>query len=167
MNYELIYDVATTSQASRSAFLLGCAAFALFALWSGWLKWQGTPLHAGVKFVGVIVVICAALSAGLRWEQKVLAQQAAGPQARTAEGAISGLWANRVRRGSSPPSYWEWEGFSVAGADFSYCRNSEQNAFNNAGSRSLNLADGMRVRVTYVPDRDGRNQIVRFELARQ
>ncbi len=62
----------------------------------------------------------------------------------------------------------KWNGFAVSGVSFVYARNVEQNYFHNAGAGRLDVQDGLRVRVHYLPERDGgtlRNHIVRFEVA--
>lgn len=161
--FELVYDVAS-SDAARYAFGLCLAAVVLFVLWAAWLRARDAPLHVGVKFVAVIALLLLALGLGLRLEQRKLA---ARTDTRTVEGAITGLWADRVRRGSSQ-FYWEWEGFSVKDVPFAYARNVEQNYFHNGGSGSLALRDGLRVRIRYIEERDGdevRNHILRMERA--
>jgi len=163
MNYQLVYDAITTSDAPRSAYGLGLVALALFSIWAAWLKTRGHALHAGIWFLGIIVLVLFAIGIGSQVEQRYLANRT---DTRTIEGPIMGHWKDRVRRAGSNNSYWEWEGFYVQNVPFSYTRNLEQNYFHNAGSRSLELKDGMRVRVTYIEEQqDGkpRNHILRFE----
>lgn len=165
MNYQLVYDAVTTSDAPRSAFGLGLAVLLIFGVWAGWLKSRGQSLHAGVRFLFVIVVVLFALGVGSQIEQKYLAKRT---DARTVEGPLLGHWTDRVRRAGSQNSYWEWEGFNVQNVSFSYARNLEQNYFHNGGSRAIELKDGIRVRLKYIEEQDGgkvRNHILRIERA--
>jgi hypothetical protein len=165
MNFELVYDAVTTSDAPRSAFGLGLVALVITAVWSLWLKRRRQALHAGVKFLAFIVVVLMAVGIGSKVEQSYLA---ARTDSRTVQGPLTGLWTERVRRSGSQNSYWEWEGFRVQDVPFSYARNVEQNYFHNGGSRSIDLREGLVVRLTYIEDRDGdkiRNHILRIEKA--
>ncbi|WP_321473250.1 hypothetical protein [uncultured Paludibaculum sp.] len=166
MTWQLIYDVAQDSQAPRLAFLFGSAAALATGFWVAYLRLRALPLHTGVKFLGGITLLLLVLGAGLIAEQRSLA---GNRSARQVEGSITGYWTRTEHRAGDQTSEWEWEGFSVNGVAFVYARNVEQNAFHNAGDRTVILADGMKVRIRYVPEvRDGRadNQIARFELAR-
>ena len=159
MTYELVYDIAA-STAPASSLWLGVGVMTVVVVWGGWLKrWRRVPLHAGVKFLGAIAALLLALSLGYRVEQLVLASRT---DAQTVEGPVTDYWTQRVRRaGSGRPSYSEWEGFRVGGVPFAYARNVEQNYFHNAGS--FDLRRRVRLRVRYVSDREGRNQILRVE----
>ncbi len=165
MKYELVFDVATTSEAPRYAFLLAVIALAAAMAWLVWLRSRDMPMRVGIKLLIALTVLLFLLGGGLLLEQR---QLAARTDARTVEGAITGLWTKFVRRSGTPRSYWEWEGFSVDGVPFAYLRNLEQNFFHNARSRALELRDGMRLRLRYIEERDGetvRNQILRVERA--
>jgi hypothetical protein len=164
MKYELIYDVATTSQAPRAAFVLGLSALAVAALWSGWLKVRGLPLHSGAALAGVVAAIFLLLGLGLAYEQRRLATRT---DVRTIGGAVTGHWTKRVRRAGSNSSYWEWEGFCVGGVAFAYARNLEQNYFHNGGgAHALDLREGMVLRLRYIEENEQgktRNHILRLE----
>ena len=165
MNFELVYDVATTSEAPRSALLLGLAATAILAVWYGWLKLRGLPIGNGTKFLGVVALLLLLLSLGTWYEQRRLADRR---DTRNAEGPVVSHWTKRVRRPGNTISYWEWEGFSIQGVAFAYARNLEQNYFHNAGKSSIDLRDGMHLKLRYIEERDGdqiRNQILRVERA--
>ncbi len=167
MKYELVFDVATTSEAPRYALLLAVIALAVTMAWLVWLRSRDRPMRVGIKLLIALTVLLFLLSGGLLLEQR---QLAARTDARTVEGAITGLWTRSVRRSGTPRSYWEWEGFSVQGIPFAYVRNLEQNFFHNAGTRALQLRDGMRLRLRYIEERDGetvRNEILRVERARE
>ena len=161
MIYELVYDV-STSTAPGSALWLGVGATTVTVIWGVWLKrWRRASLHAGVKFLGAIAVLLFGLSLGYKVEQRVLASRT---DIQTVEGPVTDHWTERVRRaGSSPPSYSEWEGFRVGGVPFAYARNVEQNYFHNAGSVAIEVRNGLRLRVRYVVNSDGRSGIVRVE----
>ena len=162
MNYRLVYDAVTTSDAPKVAMAYGIVALLLVLLWGAWLRYRGKALHAGVKFLGVITLIMLTLSAGYRLEQRVISKRTP----KLVEGPIAGYWENRQRRAGNDRSYWQWEGFSVSGVNFAYVTNAEQNYFHNGGTPRLQIEDGLLVRVHYLEERDGnqtRNQIVRLE----
>lgn len=164
MTYQVIYDIATDSQAPPVAFLFGAIALCITGIWIAWLRIRAAHLHGGVKFLGVVTVLMFALGAGLIAEQKSLASD---PSARTVEGSIANYWTRREHGRVNRKHLYEWEGFSVNGVSFVYARNVERNAFHNVGPTALRLQDGLAVRIRYVPQlHDGRddNQITRFEL---
>ncbi len=165
MNYELVFDVATTSEAPRYAFLLAGIALAATLAWLLWLRSQDQPLGIWIKLLMGLTLILVLLAGGLFFEQRHLASRT---DTRMVEGPIRGLWTRSVRRSGSPPSYWEWEGFSLEGVAFAYARNLEQNYFHNAGVSAMSLRHGMRLRLRYIEERDGetvRNHILRVERA--
>ena len=165
MIFELVYDVATTSEAPRYALLLTVIAVVATLSWLVWLRSRDKPIRIGLKLLIALTVVLILLTAGSFYEQRLLANRT---DARSVEGPVTGVWRRSVRRSGTPRSYWELEGFSLEGVPFAYVRNLEQNFFHNAGSRALDLRDGMRLRVRYIQERDGdnvRNQILRVERA--
>jgi hypothetical protein len=167
MSYELVYDVATTSQAPRVALTFAAAAVALTLVWGVWLRVRGVPLTTGVKFAAGVAALLVVIAVLTFVEQRHIASRA---DARTIEGPVTGLWTKdeRERRADGSWSTWQWEGFTVGGVAFVYARNVEQNYFHNGGPTAIALRDGMRVRLRYVDERDGdavRHQIVRVERA--
>jgi hypothetical protein len=161
MNYELIYDAASTSEAPLNIlkFALGIAAFAL--LWGGWLKFRGQPLHGGVKFVALAAALIGAVSALSRYEQYTIAKRT---DVKTIEGPVMGFWQKeeRYRRADDSYSTAHWEGFSINGVPFVYRRFDDQNYFHNSGAGALELKDGVYLRLNYVSED---NKIVRVEKA--
>ena len=165
MKFELVYDVATTSEAPRYALLLTVVALVATLSWLVWLRSRDKPIGIGIKLLAALTVLLCLLTVGSFYEQRRLATRT---DTRSVEGPIAGLWRRSVRRSGTPRSYWEWEGFSLEGVPFAYVRNLEQNYFHNAGSRALDLRDGQILRVRYIQERDGenaRNQILRVERA--
>ena len=161
MNYELIYDAAT-SEAPRSTLMFGLALLAVSGVWVAWLKRRNSALHGGVKFLAGIAAFFILLSGVYRLEQRYIAQRT---DILALEGTVTDHWEDRERRvGSDSNDYWHYEGFRISGIPFSYTRNAEQNYFHNGGSRSIEIEDGLRLRIRYVHD-DGRNQIVSVEIA--
>jgi hypothetical protein len=164
VNYRLVYDVATTSEAPESAMAFGIGALLIALLWAAWLRYRGRRLNAGVKILGVIALAMLALSEAYRFEQRSIGKQTP----KLAEGPIAGYWEKSQRRASGSGNFHrQWEGFSVSGVSFEYVCNEEQNYFHNAGTTRLQLQDGMLVRVHYLAEPDGnafRNQIVKFEV---
>lgn len=159
MNYELIYDAVTTSQAPNTALIIASGALGIAVLWGGWLKSRGQPLHVGVKFWIVAAGIMVALSALYRYEQYRIAHRT---DVKTVEGPVIGYWTKQERRRNADDSYstYDWEGFSISGVPFVYRRYIEQNYFHNSGPKAIGLKDGMYLRLRYTPDD---NQIVRVE----
>jgi hypothetical protein len=165
MNFELVYDAVTTSEAPRSAFGLSLALLVIVVAWTAWLTSRGKALHAGVKFLAFIVVVLMAVAIGSKVEQRYLASRT---DFHIVQGPLSGHWTERVRRSGSQNSYWEWEGFRVQDVPFSYARNVEQNYFHNGGSHSIDFREGLVLRLKYIEERDGdkiRNHILRIEKA--
>lgn len=169
MTYELVYDVATTSQAPRVVLVWTAGLAAVAVAWGTWLRAKGRPLSGGAKWFAIVAVIFAGVTAVTYYEQRTIASRA---DALTVEGPIVGLWqkAERTRRADRSWQTTRWEGFWVDGVGFVYATNVEQNYFHNGGPTAIPLTDGMRVRLRYVVNRDdGRelHEIVRFELASQ
>ena len=131
MNYELIYDAVATSEAPGEVLKFGLGAIGLTALWAGWLRMKGHPLHWGVKFLGVIAIILLTLSLLYRYEQYYISKRT---DVQTVEGPIIGCWieVERTRTYNGKYSTTEWEGFSINGVPFVYARNVGQNYFRSA-----------------------------------
>jgi hypothetical protein len=163
VQFELVYDATTTSEASRSALLFGLGALIIGVAWAAWLRSRDAPVHAGAKFVLGVSVLMIAISALYVYEQRRIAARS---DIRTVEGPVVGHWTRRERRSGSTNSYWHYEGFYVGGVSFAYTRNTEQNYFHNGGKSAFDIADGIQLRIRYVEERDGttvRNNIVRVE----
>jgi hypothetical protein len=160
VNYELVYDAVTTSDAPAEILKFALGAVGLTALWAGWLRMKGSPLHGGVKMLGAIAVILLAVSLLSRYEQYTISRRT---DVQTVEGPILGCWNKKERNKRADGSYstTEWEGFSLNGVPFVYSREG-QNYFHNGGKGSLELKDGLYLRLRYVSD-GSTNQIIRVE----
>jgi hypothetical protein len=165
MTYQLVYDVATTSNAPRDVMLWTAGLIAVTLVWGIVLRVRGRPLHAGVKFLGVVAVIFVGVSALTLYEQKHIA---ARTDVLVVEGPLVGVW-QKDERTKDADGKWRktsWEGFWIQGVGFVYARSIEQNYFHNGGPTALALHDGMRLRLHYVVNRhDGKeyHEITRVE----
>ncbi len=164
MQGEVLYDALIASRAPVSALYFAAAAAFLAAGWGLWLHRRNESIHAGVKALAGIALFLAALSALYRYELWLLASRA---QILEVEGPVQGYWTRRVDRETGQRRlYWDWEGFSVGGVEFAYPRNAEQNYFHNAAPGAIPITGGMRLRIRYIQEQDGRdvrNRIVRLE----
>jgi hypothetical protein len=160
MNYELIYDAVTTSEAPRSALTFALGLSVAAGAWGFWLKRGGHPLHGGVKFVGVAAILMFLITGLYKVEQYTITRRT---DVQSIEGALMGFWTKeeRVRNADGGYSKVVWEGFWINGVPFVYRRNLDQNYFH--GSRDVELKDGMVLRLRYVNEAEIGNQIVRIE----
>ncbi len=159
-DWELIFDAATTSTAAIGTLQFAACLAVPAILWAAWLLRRGESLHGGVKMLGGMALLLAAIAGLYRYEQRYIASREG---AKTVEGVVAGSWEERQRTSSSKSNeYRLWQGFYVNGVSFVYAPSVQQNYFHRDGV----LRDGMRVRLTYFEE-DKVNAIARVERARQ
>lgn len=167
INYQLIYDVATMSEAPKQALALGGLIGGVAAVMSIVQWFQGNSPGGLTRFFVLAAVILVAVGIGLEYEKRWIVRKAE-KEARVVQGTVIGYWAQRERQRPGSTSYWEWEGFTVGGTQFAYRRNASQNYFHNPGPGQLQIRDGMQVRVQYLDaSAEGRSygDITRLEIA--
>lgn len=164
----LIYDAATMSTTPQSALtftlLLAAAAVGNWA----WARWRGHGGGTLVRFFAAGSLLFAGVTGATVYEQRLIVQAAASGQLKVVQGPLHSLWEDRVLRAGGKNDYARWQGFRIGESAFSYCRNTETNYFNNAGSSTLELREGMQLRLHYLEHGSGdalRRDIVRVELA--
>jgi len=159
MQPELIFE-AGASQMPGTVLLWALGVLALAGTWAAWLRWRGAAWHGGAKMLLAIGVILLLLSAAYRYEKHWIGEQ---PK-QVVEGPVTGYWTKTERRRATTGSGYDtsiWEGFTVGGVAFVYHRGLPQNYFSNMGD--LPVADGMRLRLTYIPEAGQVQKIVRVE----
>lgn len=161
MNATLIYDAATMTRTPQNvAILTGLLAAVACALWA-WNRWKGAKAGgATIWFTGAAVVM-ALVAVGSEVERRWIAGH---DDVREVQGPVLAVWEQRTRRSGN--DWARWQGFTLGGVDFAYVRNTDMNYFNNAGPGTIDLVEGLVLRVRYIEERDGERtvrHIVRVE----
>ena len=167
MNYKLIFDVATHSDAPLTAAYFGMALAAVALTLVAVIHFRGQTIGVATKFFMIAATLILLVSVGSFYEKKVIASQRI-TEGKSVEGVVVGHWTSWERTSAGSKSYNDYEGFYVNGTHFSYTRSSSGNYFGNNGDRKIEIRDGMRVRLQYLPKKSGdsvHNQIIRFETA--
>lgn len=162
MNATLIYDAATMTRTPQNvAVVAGLLAAVACALWA-WNRWKGVKAGgATVWFTGAAIVMTL-VAVGSEVERRWIA---AHDDVREVQGPVAGVWEDRTRRSGSN-DWTRWQGFRIGDVGFSYVRNTDQNYFHNAGPGTIDLVEGLLLRVRYIEERDGERivrHIVRVE----
>lgn len=163
MKYQLIFDLATMSEAPGGV-LMWAAGIAAIALVSALvMKLRSNTTAMPVKFLAIMAGVMLLVSGLMEFERRWILNKIQ-TELKTAEGVVMAHWTNRVKRAGGGNGYWQWEGFSVGDKQFMYRTDAEQNYFSNA--QGLKFHDGMPVRVSYLEvSTEGKlgNEITRLE----
>lgn len=154
-NATLIYDAATMSRTPQNvAIVAGALAVVAVALWA-WNRWKRAKAGgATIWFTGAAIVM-ALVAVGSEVERRWIAGH---DDVREVQGPVLAVWEQRTRRRGN--DWARWQGFTLGGVEFAYVRNTEMNYFNNAGPATIEMVEGLVLRLRYIEQRDG-DRIVR------
>jgi hypothetical protein len=178
MQYRTVYDIALEPAVAIEAVWLSAGFILVGTAWAVIRRFRDqqreTPApRTGTATSTVLIgfgVLIAVIGVGLMgWDHWRLVQAVRKGEARVVEGPIQSWSTERVRRGSSSKrEYNTYEQFYVGDSIwFGYYQDVGQAGFHNGKRELVPLANGMRVRASYLyaDGRDKPPRIVKLEVA--